>query len=66
MDGVYIRKGQTMGILYAFSRLFRAILTFCNISAKFAYTRKCQPKDFFLWRFLFVNLSEDLVREMSV
>lgn len=66
MTRVYVGKGYIMDNLYAFSCPFRDILTFCNLFPLFAYTRKCQPKDFFLWHFLFVIFTEDLVSKMLV
>lgn len=66
MNGIYIAKGSIMDNLYAFSCPFYDILTFCNLSVDFAYTRKCQPKDFFLWHFLFVIFMGDLVSKMLV
>lgn len=66
MDGVYVKEGRILAIIHAILRPFYVILTFCNISDKFAYTRKCQPKDFFLWHFLFVIFTGDLVSKMLV
>ena len=66
MDGVYVKEGRILAIIHAFSCPFRVILTFCNLSVDFAYTRKCQPKDFFLWHFLFVIFMGDLVSKMLV
>ena len=66
MDGVYVKEGRILAIIHAILRHFCAILTFCNLSVDFAYTGKCQPKDFFLWHFLFVIFTGDLVSKMLV
>ena len=66
MDGIYVKEERILAIIHAILRPFRYILTFCNLFPEFAYTRKCQPKDFFLWHFLFVILSDKLVSKMLV